>query len=188
MKLKFSDVPITLRLAPSHNDLDPEGNEYWLGLDEFHESIRELEGELAVLLYKEQEGRVELKGEGLFGGTVAGLEPQLLVDLVMWLGGPSVFYSVHKFLSLWVNKVKGRRIVVRTSDLQIEATQLSAEEFAKLWETIACIRIRHAGSKQDPYKNIRQELLRDLRNYGIRDIFPDDQNSELKEYYNQVSP
>jgi hypothetical protein len=130
---------ILLELWPAPTEaIQAPGTSHYLGaLRDFYASVHELydacyRADLSFLKYTD---------EGNERGTpIKRAFPPEVVEMLMYLTSVASSVSLYKLLKLWVDHRNGRRLKVSVDGLEIEATQLTQQQFLDLVQTIQAIR------------------------------------------------
>ena len=154
-KLKHDQVIV--ELWPSHLEHPSNAgiSKHKPFLAEFHGSIDSLLQELESLnLQVEPYTDTYLhKGE-----PVARACPPLIVELAAWLGSSGIALALFKALKLWVELKNGRRFKVVDGNLEVEATQLTQDQFVELFEILR----KNRETQSDTNKLMETLKQRDL--------------------------
>ncbi len=130
-------IPSEIELRDYNGD-----NSYWGGLEDTQDSIKELLDDLhkdwrTPKLDDPHHASPRLSEDA---PTEHGFTPELLIDLGISLTSAGAGVGVYKLLSLWVSTKNGRKLRVRfPSGFEVDATQLSKEEFSEIVQTLAKI-------------------------------------------------
>ncbi len=133
--IKFTHDQILVELWPSLTEIQASKrtNAYKRGLTEFYESVHSL---LETL------GSHNLAVEAFTddhldrGEMVLRDFPPEIVELAAWLGSSGIALALYKALRLWVDFKNGRRIKIVEGGFEVEATQLTQEQFVELIEIL----------------------------------------------------
>ena len=126
---------IVVELWPSLAEIraSTESDAYKGRLTEFYHSVESLLQDLASANLPVEaftDSHID-KGE-----TAARAFPPEIVELAAWLGSSGVALALYKALRLWVDFKNGRRIKIVDGSLEVEATQLTQEQFVELLEVL----------------------------------------------------
>ena len=151
---------IIVELWPSPSELPAASKKKSL-FAEFHASVDSLLHDINFLDLKvEPFTNANLhKGE-----PVARAGPPLVVELAAWLGPGGIALALYKVLKLWIESKNGRRFKVVDGDLEVEATQLTQDQFVALFELIR---------KNREALNDTKELKEALAKKGLNPVYVD---------------
>ncbi len=111
------------------------GEGYFRSLTDFYRNyeqfVEKLERESPVPIQRWTDHRYE---DGQFAHRAM---PPVVMDVAVSLGPAGAALAIYKLLKLWVDHRNGRRIRARVGQIEVEATQLSANQFARLLEHLA---------------------------------------------------
>jgi len=126
---------IVVELWPSLAEIQTSkmNNAYKGRLTEFYESVESL----VQTLSSRNMGVESFTDSQLEKGEPAARAlPPEIVELAAWLGSSGVALALYKALKLWVDSRNGRRIKIVDGSLEVEATQLTQEQFLELLDTL----------------------------------------------------
>jgi hypothetical protein len=137
---------IVVELWPSLEEIREStgSNKYRGRLTEFYDSVDSL------LQSHGSDSRVQAFTDYRLhkGDPVARAFPPEIVELAAWLGSSGVALALYKALRLWVEFKNGRRIKIVDGGLEVEATQLTQEQFVELLEVLRETRETFADSSK----------------------------------------
>ena len=128
------DSEVLVELWPASSEIreSEKGNAYLGTLTEFHESFEKLSDDLtndSVPWRKYTDNYHEMGDPGENRS-----DPPTIIQIVLAISPAAV--AAYKLLQLWVQLKNGRKIKIVADNLEIEATQLTKEEFLKLFEDV----------------------------------------------------
>ena len=132
-ELKHDQVVIELWPSLAEIQESKGGNEYKGRLTEFYDSVHSL-----LLTLRSSNLPVEaFTDDRLDKGDVATRAfPPEIAELAAWIGSSGVALALYKSLRLWVDFKNGRRIKIVDGGLEVEATQLTQEQFVELLDAL----------------------------------------------------
>ncbi len=163
-----------IKFHPSIQEISEStsGNEYLGGLTEFYISLKDLDESFKKLFFelsqKERKNTPRLEeytGISIEKGrkVVRAMPPEIAEYIINFgIGGASILF--YKLLSLWVKKKNGRKIRVKIKDLEVEATQMTPEEFDNFFKQI----FYHL--KEDRLLREKEKLKNKLLKQGVKFI------------------
>ncbi len=128
---------VLVELWPSLAEIQEseESNEYKGRLTEFYDSIDSL---MQSLRLSNLPARAFTDNHLKRGEPASRMHPPEIVEIVACIGsgGAALALAFYKILKLWVDFKNGRRIKVVDGGMEIEATQLTPEQFMELIELL----------------------------------------------------
>ncbi|GHO98537.1 hypothetical protein KSF_085850 [Reticulibacter mediterranei] len=128
------DIETIIALWPSPGEIDTRDendNAYLGGLTVYYRSLDELEMDLYRTTVFNGWNREE---------DSDGDSPPTIAEILIWIGSSGLLsgaaVALYKVLSSWTKKVNGRRIKVKFHGFEIETTQLTEEQFVKLFQNL----------------------------------------------------
>jgi hypothetical protein len=168
----FSYEPFAILLSfwPSEQEMCESAceNTYFGSLTEFYDSLNKLHDELLL-------NKIYVRHYNYFGmvkgRSVAAAFPPVFPEFLLERPGLLLMAALvpilYKLLELWVKLKNGRKIKLKVSDIEIEATQLSEEQFTKLVTLLADYIRKIESEPFENLENLRKETITSISSEGF---------------------